>query len=114
MASINKALESLNSSNSFLPIIRAREMSLGHYYMVKSFDVKRTTFGKRGTLSLVDETYGTASVLFLPPSFVTDEKKKANISKLFGDSEKKVFIKVDSFFENQSGFQIPIFHFKVE
>lgn len=64
-------------------------------------------------LSLVPNEEGEDKVLFLSPSYLTDEKKKSNISRAFAEKDADVFVRVTEIRETKGGKNVPLFEFKV-
>src|SRR5690349_15602467 len=108
---INKFVAELNQE-SFLPLIKSKNLPVGIWIVVRNGELRETEYGQRLALELIID--GGISVLFLPPSYVTNPKRRENTLCLFRQKSHKVFIRVKNQTVHAKGNIINLYEWKVE
>lgn len=113
--SIKTFLEQLNSAQTnYRTLLRAKDMELDQWVKCISWEVKTTVHGDRIMLIVAaGEGEETERILFLPPSFANDQKKKALVGRLFNEKNADVFVCVKDLFVNAAGQTFPTLAFDV-
>jgi hypothetical protein len=85
----SKALEVLNAKTNFLPIKKARELTIDHEYRILFMDTRKGAYGKRTVLTLSEGNENF--LLYLGPSYA-ETKKGSAIKTLLADETITPFI----------------------